>query len=76
MMPIQAISVNSSLLASISYEADSATLHLEFRDGAAYQYFRVPRAIYEGLLLATSKGAYFNRRIRGAFRYALLGSAA
>lgn len=75
-MPIPPVSLNSSLLASISYEADSATLRLEFRDGASYQYFRVPPAIYKGLLLATSKGAYFNSHIRGAFRYAPLSRAA
>ena len=76
MMPIPDVSVNSSLLARMSYEADTALLHLEFRDGALYRYFGVPSTIYEGLLLATSKGVYFNRQIRGVFRYELLNRAA
>lgn len=66
------ISVNSTLLASMSYEADAALLHLEFRDGSLYCYFGVPGDIYDGLLAANSKGNYFNRQIRGTFQYALL----
>ena len=76
MTPIPAISVNSSLLARMSYDADTALLHLQFRDGALYRYLRVPSAIYEGLLLADSKGGYFNRQIRGAFAHELLSRTA
>ena len=75
-MTIPVVSVNSSLLATIHYEAATALLRLEFRDGTFYRYFGVPSAVYEGLLLANSKGAYFNRHIRGAFPYALLNRAA
>jgi len=64
--------VNSTLIAGVGYEANSTLLHLEFRDGSLYRCFRVPVEIYEGLLAAESKGVYFNRRIRGSFRHALL----
>ena len=76
-MPISvaAVSVHSSLLARMSYEADRTMLHLEFRDGSRYRYFGVPRAMYEGLCVAPSKGAYFNRQIRGTFPYELLTRA-
>ena len=70
-----AVPVNSTLLASMSYEAGAALLQLEFRDGSLYRYFGVPADIYEGLLAANSKGVYFNRRIRGSFQYALLRSS-
>jgi hypothetical protein len=60
--------VQSSLLASIAYSAN-ATLELEFRSGALYRYFAVPHAVFEGLLDADSKGAYFNRNIRNRFPY-------
>lgn len=74
MIPLRTatVSVASSLLASIRYEADTELLQLEFRDGAQYEYGGVPRAIYDGLLVAPSKGTYFNRQIRGSFPYALL----
>jgi hypothetical protein len=71
-IPVATVPVDSTLLASISYEPDAALLYLEFRDGAAYRYFNVPVDIYNGLLGANSKGVYFNRRIRGSFRHVLL----
>ena len=66
------IPVNSTLLASVLYEASESILQLEFRDGAIYRYFRVPAAIHAALLHADSKGSYFNRQIRSRFRHALL----
>ena len=60
--------VDSSLLSSIGYSID-ATLELEFRSGAIYRYFVVPQTIFEGLIGAESKGAYFNRNVRNRFRY-------
>ncbi len=74
MTPTQAgpVAVNSSLLASVSYEAIKSVLQLQFCDGAVYCYFAVPAVIYDSLLAAESKGAYFNRKIRDRFRYALI----
>jgi hypothetical protein len=62
------IPVHSSLLASIGYSVH-ATLDLEFRSGALYRYFTVPRAVFEDLIAAESKGAHFNRNIRDRFPY-------
>jgi hypothetical protein len=45
-----------------------ATLDLEFRSGAIYRYFAVPPAVFQGLIAAESKGAYFNRHVRNRFR--------
>jgi hypothetical protein len=56
------------LLASIEYSVH-ATLDLELRSGALYRYFAVPRAVFEGLLAAESKGAYFNLTIKDRFPY-------
>jgi hypothetical protein len=61
-------SVESSLLASISYSIH-ASLDLRFRSGACYRYFAVPQSVFDELLAAPSKGAYFNRNVRGRFRY-------
>jgi hypothetical protein len=67
--------VASSLLGSVAYDHDRAILQLEFRSGAVYQYFAVPRQSYQELLQADSHGAYFNRRIRSFFRCALVRPA-
>ena len=45
-----------------------ATLELEFRSGAIYRYFAVPQAVFQELIAAESKGAYFNRHVRNRFR--------
>ena len=60
--------VVSSLLSSVGYSID-ATLELEFRSGAISRYFAVPQVVFEGLIAAESKGAYFNHHVRDCFRY-------
>jgi len=62
--------VASSTLATIAYDDAERLLRLEFRSGAIYRYFDVPAAIHAALQCAPSKGGYFNRWIRGHFRYA------
>lgn len=62
------MSVVSSMLASVAYSID-ATLDLEFHSGAIYRYFAVPEAVFQGLIVAESKGAYFNRNLRNRFPY-------
>jgi len=60
--------VDSTTLATIAYVAAHQTL-FEFRCGAVYVYSSVPSEVHQALLLADSKGAYFNRHIRGRFPY-------
>ena len=66
--PDRRMAVVSSLLSSMGYSIE-ATLELEFRSGAIYQYFGVPQAVFQELIAAESKGAYFNRHVRNCFRY-------
>jgi hypothetical protein len=60
--------LDSSVLAAAAYAMDG-TLELQFRSGAIYLYFAIPPAVFEQLIAAASKGAYFNRNIRNRFRY-------
>ena len=62
------MSVDSSLIRSVTYGAD-ATLIVRLHRGAVYRYFTVPRTVFEELLAAASKGAYFSRHIRDGFPY-------
>jgi len=64
--------VNSTLLASVTYDVGESILQLELCDGAIYRYFAVPENIFNDLLAAASKGSYFNRRIRSHFRHTRL----
>jgi hypothetical protein len=69
---VSRIPVQSSNLASVEYYRETMTLEIEFKNGAIYQYFDVPEAIYEGLMTAGSKGQFLNRHIKGLYRYAKL----
>jgi hypothetical protein len=69
------VTVESSTLATVSYEEAQELLQLEFCSGAVYQYFGVPAVVHQALLGAPSKGRYFNHAIRGRFRYRLIREA-
>src|SRR5207245_1566563 len=60
----------SSLLEAATYQQESAVLAVVFRSGSVYHYFGVPAATYQELLVAESKGSYFNSHIRNRFSYA------
>jgi hypothetical protein len=67
--------VESVTLAAVGYDETQELLQLEFGSRAVYLYFGVPAAVYEALLGASSKGRYFNGRIRGRYPYRqILGS--
>jgi hypothetical protein len=59
-------SVNSSAISAIGY--DGYTLSVEFHSGKIYDHPGVPYSVYAGLMQASSKGAYYNRCIRGRYR--------
>ncbi len=73
---MQRVLVESTTLASAGHDARAAVLELQFRNGAVYQYFHVPRRVYRDLLWAQSKGGYFNQNIRGRYPYKLIQDAA
>ena len=56
--------VISSALTEVRYDAHSRDLEIRFVNGKTYRYSNVPRDIYEGLVTAPSKGAFFNAQIR------------
>ena len=54
--------VASSSLAAIGYDDATQTLEVEFTNGHIYQYFDVPRTVFDSLLGSESLGAFFNAR--------------
>ncbi|MCP4648653.1 MAG: KTSC domain-containing protein [PVC group bacterium] len=42
---------------------------VSIREGNQYLYHYVPERIHEGLILASSKGRYFNRHIKYKYKY-------
>lgn len=61
--------VQSSSIASIGYDENSATLEIEFLNGGVYQYFDVPKNIYDEIMAAGSQGQYLAQNIKGRFRF-------
>jgi hypothetical protein len=64
--------VESRTLATVAYDETRELLQLEFRSRGIYQYSGVSAGMHESLLLAPSKGSYFNRVIRGRYPYCLV----
>ena len=58
--------VNSTAIRAVGY--DGYTLTVEFHSGRVYDHPHVPYSVFEGLLNASSKGAYYNRYIRGKYK--------
>jgi len=57
---------SSSAIRAVGYDGD--TLTVEFHSGRIYDHPGVPHSVFEGLLRASSKGAYYNQHIRGRYR--------
>lgn len=59
--------VESSNLESVGH--DGTNLFVRFKNGSVYVYFHVPKALYQELLAAESKGNFLNNYIKGIFQY-------
>lgn len=60
--------VDSSMITSIGYDTNSATLEIEFKNGGAiWQYYDVQESIYYELISASSIGKYFLSNIKGQY---------
>lgn len=59
--------MDSSLINGARYWPDHRALELCLSSGRRYLYLGVPAEIAQGFAAATSKGAFFNRAIRGRF---------
>ena len=58
-------SVSSSAIRAVGY--DGYTLSVRFQSGRTYDHPNVPYHVYEGLMRASSKGAYYSAYIRGRY---------
>lgn len=59
--------VNSSSIRAVGY--DGHTLAVLFHTSeTVYEHPGVPYSVYDGLMRAASKGAFYNRHIRGRYR--------
>ena len=60
----------STVIEQFRYDPQQRKLYVKFRpSGRQYVYMDVPPDIYSGLLEASSRGAFFNARIRDDFSF-------
>ena len=64
-------SVISSNLAAAGWENN--VLRIAFLQGGIYDYYEVPKRIYEALLLAGCKGRYFIYNIKNHYHCNIVG---
>lgn len=61
--------VQSSVLASVGFDAPQQVLEIEFCSGRIYRYRGVSAELHAWLMRSPQKGALFNRLIDGKFEF-------
>lgn len=59
----------SSRIAEFTYDDQAEELTITFTDERRYRYTGVPMGTVRGLSLSGSKGAYFDRQIKGLYDF-------
>jgi hypothetical protein len=65
--------VESSMIQSIGYDAQSSTLEIEFNSGAVWQYFDFPESLWHEFESSESKGRFFLREIKNQYGESRVG---
>jgi KTSC domain-containing protein len=61
--------VYSSAIVAVGYDEEREMLEVEFISGAVCRYYGVDPDVYEDFRAAASKGRFFNRHIKDAYRW-------
>jgi hypothetical protein len=69
---MELIPVVSSNLSAVGYDPDNQHLYVRFKNGLKYRYLRVPKPLFDALMKAISKGAFFNDKIKDRFEFVKL----
>jgi hypothetical protein len=65
----------SAVIRSFSYDAETRALEVLFTSGRRYVYCNVPGEVAADMKRAFAKGEFFNRAIRGRYRFVRLAPA-
>ena len=63
--------VNSSRIKAVGYDPAYEILRIQFHEGT-YDYYSVPKHMYENLMSAFSKSRYYALYIKDAFSYSAM----
>jgi lysyl-tRNA synthetase class 2 len=62
----------SSVIRAFDYDSNERHLDVTFVTGRQYRYHAVPPRVAQGMREASSKGRYFNARVRDRFAFTRL----
>ncbi len=65
---MEMIRVHSTAMSAVGYDEQTMRMKITFQQGETYDFCGVPSHIFEGLLRAASKGAYYNDHIKDRFQ--------
>lgn len=65
---MEMIRVNSSAIRDVGYDQSMRRMRITFEQGHSYDFCGVPIHVFEGLMRASSKGAYYNDHIRDRYQ--------
>lgn len=65
--------IESTMIQSIGYDADSAILEIEFNSGAVWQYFDFPESTWYEFEGAVSQGKFFHSEIKNQYSESQVG---
>lgn len=60
--------VRSSAIRAVGYDQSTRRMRITFEQGHSYDFCGVPIHVYDGLMRASSKGAYYNDHIRDRYQ--------
>jgi hypothetical protein len=60
--------VQSSAITAVGYDADTRRMRITFKQGRTYEFCSVPPEVYQGLINASSVGAYYDKEIRDRYQ--------
>jgi hypothetical protein len=59
----------STVISTINYDVETATLRITYVSGSVYDYKNVPESVFLELRSSHSKGAFFNQQIKNRFPF-------
>ena len=66
---MERVPVQSSNVVSVGYDADDGILEVEFSGGSVYEYYRVPRQVFDGLFASSSPGHFVATKVKDVYQY-------
>lgn len=64
---MEMVRVRSDAISAIGYDPDTQQMCIRFTSGKMYNFCRVPLETHERFMRSTSKGSFYNDRIRGRY---------